>query len=222
MKTDNATSVNLRLFVARVLVELDVTNCYPDRVWLGHDKFGYVQVVEMEAFPQFCVRCKSLGHSDLNFPVLHPKHDVSSMKVANAALPPVDDGVRLPNVGPISNLANPTPFIGPLGYSYGSVVCGDIPVSVIPVGSLVDMIVDPLNNAPVVVPLMNVPIELISSEDLNAQVMGKCMDHNDWLDGSCSSQCGDLGAHVDPIDDVYNLEVGRIGQKAFGGGKRRS
>ncbi|KAI0497844.1 hypothetical protein KFK09_021082 [Dendrobium nobile] len=62
LKVDNATSVGSRPFVARVLVELDMTKSYPDKVWLGLENLGYIQHVSMEAFPSFWASCKCLGH----------------------------------------------------------------------------------------------------------------------------------------------------------------
>ncbi|KAL0916491.1 hypothetical protein M5K25_014011 [Dendrobium thyrsiflorum] len=62
LKVDNATSIGSRPSLARVLVELDITKKYPEKVWLGPDKLGYIQSVEMEPFPPFCDQCKALGH----------------------------------------------------------------------------------------------------------------------------------------------------------------
>ncbi|KAL0919993.1 hypothetical protein M5K25_009089 [Dendrobium thyrsiflorum] len=62
LKIDNATSVGSRPPVARVLVEIDITKTYPDKVWLGPDNLGYVQQVTMEDFPSFCASCKCIGH----------------------------------------------------------------------------------------------------------------------------------------------------------------
>ncbi|KAL0910097.1 hypothetical protein M5K25_021036 [Dendrobium thyrsiflorum] len=240
------------LFSPRILH--DVTIRYLDRVWLGPENLGYFQIVEMEAFPLFCDHCKSLSHSDLNCPVLHPKPDVTYVMVANAILPPANDGVRLPTLRPNSNLSDSTrsglvmggPVPCPTPHpSHDSNVDNVLVVasSIEPLGpvnecanlSLASRIsshsavenegASPLgiSEAPTAVPLVIVPIELISVVDLNAQLLGKRMDHNDWMDGSCSSQCGEFGDHVDPIDDdVYNSEVSHIGQKAFTGGKRHS
>ncbi|KAL0911782.1 hypothetical protein M5K25_019946 [Dendrobium thyrsiflorum] len=62
LKVDNATSVGSRPSVARVLVELAITKTYPNKVWLGPKKLGYIQQVVMEVFPAFCASCKCIGH----------------------------------------------------------------------------------------------------------------------------------------------------------------
>ncbi|KAH0462293.1 hypothetical protein IEQ34_009868 [Dendrobium chrysotoxum] len=35
---------------------------YPDKVWLGPEKLGYIQQVVMEVFPSFCTSYKCIGH----------------------------------------------------------------------------------------------------------------------------------------------------------------
>ncbi|KAH0451386.1 hypothetical protein IEQ34_018685 [Dendrobium chrysotoxum] len=62
LKADNAASVSSRPSLMRVLVELDITKKYPDKAWIGPDKFGYIQLVDMEALSPFCDHCKSIGH----------------------------------------------------------------------------------------------------------------------------------------------------------------
>ncbi|KAH0470217.1 hypothetical protein IEQ34_001775 [Dendrobium chrysotoxum] len=47
LKVDTATFVGSQPFVACVLVELDITKSYPDKVRLGLEKFGYVHQVVM-------------------------------------------------------------------------------------------------------------------------------------------------------------------------------
>ncbi|KAL0904233.1 hypothetical protein M5K25_026317 [Dendrobium thyrsiflorum] len=80
LKIDNATSVGSRPSVARVLVELDVTKRFPDRIWLGSEKYGYIQHVDMEVFLSFCEHCKALGHSRVDCHILHTQ-------LANTSLP---------------------------------------------------------------------------------------------------------------------------------------
>ncbi|KAH0458233.1 hypothetical protein IEQ34_013548 [Dendrobium chrysotoxum] len=63
LKVYNATSIGSRPSVVCVLVELGITKNFPNRVWLGPKKFGYIQHVEMEDFPPFCIACKFIGHS---------------------------------------------------------------------------------------------------------------------------------------------------------------
>ncbi|KAH0448458.1 hypothetical protein IEQ34_022258 [Dendrobium chrysotoxum] len=62
LKVDNATSFGSRLSVVHVLVELDIAKKKFDRVWLGLEKFVYIQHVEIEYFPLCCVHYKCIGH----------------------------------------------------------------------------------------------------------------------------------------------------------------
>ncbi|KAL0912162.1 hypothetical protein M5K25_018119 [Dendrobium thyrsiflorum] len=62
LKVDNATALGSRPSVARVLVELDVTQKFSDKVWLGPTNLGYFQQVVLEDFPSYN-KCKRLGHS---------------------------------------------------------------------------------------------------------------------------------------------------------------
>ncbi|PKU75218.1 hypothetical protein MA16_Dca015740 [Dendrobium catenatum] len=62
LKVDNATSMGSRPYLARVLVELDISKTYPSQIWLGPEVSGYIEHVQMEVFHEFCVPCKRLGH----------------------------------------------------------------------------------------------------------------------------------------------------------------
>ncbi|KAL0917056.1 hypothetical protein M5K25_012097 [Dendrobium thyrsiflorum] len=73
LKIDHATSTGSRPSVARVLVELDVSKYFPDKVWVGPDNLGFIQSVVMEDLPSYCSHCKSLGHSKLECHFLHPQ-----------------------------------------------------------------------------------------------------------------------------------------------------
>ncbi|PKU69884.1 hypothetical protein MA16_Dca011902 [Dendrobium catenatum] len=72
LKTDNATSTGSRPSVARVLVEIDVTKKFPNKIWVGPENAGYVQSVVFEEFPEYCVHCSSLVHSKAGCTILHP------------------------------------------------------------------------------------------------------------------------------------------------------
>ncbi|KAL0903853.1 hypothetical protein M5K25_025907 [Dendrobium thyrsiflorum] len=61
LKIDHATACGLRPSVTCVLVELDITKCYPNRVWLGPKMFGYIQQVKMEVFLPFVFIVHPLG-----------------------------------------------------------------------------------------------------------------------------------------------------------------
>ncbi|KAH0469643.1 hypothetical protein IEQ34_001201 [Dendrobium chrysotoxum] len=63
LKVDNATSVSSQPSLTCVLVELDITKNYLKKLWLGVDKFGYIQSVQIEALPPFCDLCKVIGHA---------------------------------------------------------------------------------------------------------------------------------------------------------------
>ncbi|KAH0456244.1 hypothetical protein IEQ34_014151 [Dendrobium chrysotoxum] len=78
LKMDNAIASRSHPSITHIFVKLDITKCYSDRVWLGPEKFGYVQYVEMEVFLFFCSHYKSLGHSNLDCHVLHPPPTVNS------------------------------------------------------------------------------------------------------------------------------------------------
>ncbi|KAL0906063.1 hypothetical protein M5K25_024525 [Dendrobium thyrsiflorum] len=97
LRLDNATANGSRPSVPRVLVELDITKRYPDRVWLGSDSVGYVQVVEMEEFSSYCVHCKSLGHLKAECHILHPNLKSVSVHVSNKPLEVCGDVSGIPN-----------------------------------------------------------------------------------------------------------------------------
>ncbi|PKU82488.1 hypothetical protein MA16_Dca005493 [Dendrobium catenatum] len=72
LKIDNATSTGSRPSVARVLVEIDVSKKFHDKIWVGSKNSGYVQSVVFEDFQDYCVHCSSLGHSKAGCTILHP------------------------------------------------------------------------------------------------------------------------------------------------------
>lgn len=57
LQVDQATAAGTRPSVARVLVEIDITKQYPNQVWLGDDKYGYIQKVTLDNFLSFCSHC---------------------------------------------------------------------------------------------------------------------------------------------------------------------
>ncbi|KAL0908366.1 hypothetical protein M5K25_022856 [Dendrobium thyrsiflorum] len=95
LRTDNATSVGSRPFVARILVELDVTKRYASQVWLGSESMSYIQSVEMEKFPSYCFHCKSLGHLKDCCPILFPSLGDPPALVEVNSVP--NEGVALVN-----------------------------------------------------------------------------------------------------------------------------
>ncbi|KAH0467094.1 hypothetical protein IEQ34_004332 [Dendrobium chrysotoxum] len=76
--------------MVRVLVELDITKSYPNKVWLGPESFAYIQHVEMVVYPPFCASCKSIGHLVSNY---HP-HPSSTLSTGFTKAPnPVNANV---------------------------------------------------------------------------------------------------------------------------------
>ncbi|PKU61924.1 hypothetical protein MA16_Dca017257 [Dendrobium catenatum] len=57
LKSDMATASGSRPSMARIMVELDVTKNYPDKIWVGSVETGYVQSVVFEDIPLFCMHC---------------------------------------------------------------------------------------------------------------------------------------------------------------------
>ncbi|KAL0905898.1 hypothetical protein M5K25_024346 [Dendrobium thyrsiflorum] len=72
LKSDTATASGSRSSVARILVELDVTKKFSDKIWVGSPNCGYVQSVIFDDILQFCTHCSSLGHSIEDYKILHP------------------------------------------------------------------------------------------------------------------------------------------------------
>ncbi|XP_028557077.1 uncharacterized protein LOC110105990 [Dendrobium catenatum] len=111
LKVDSATFVGSRPSVARVLVELDITKNFPSHIWLRPENSGYIQQVQFEAFPDFCVSCKCLGHlrgvcSSSSLVVSPP---TTSVPVSNAVNEPLSmEGCEL--VAPVSVAMDPNPI----------------------------------------------------------------------------------------------------------------
>ncbi|KAL0912744.1 hypothetical protein M5K25_018740 [Dendrobium thyrsiflorum] len=59
---DQATANKFRPYVARILVEMDITKEFPNEIWIGSEKNGYTQKIEFENFPIFCTHFKLHGH----------------------------------------------------------------------------------------------------------------------------------------------------------------
>ncbi|KAI0501645.1 hypothetical protein KFK09_016590 [Dendrobium nobile] len=89
IQTDNATAAGSRPSVARILVELDVTKTFPDSVWLGPEKLGYVQKVVFECMPGFCSSCKTLGHKKMDCPNRNSKPPTAEPIAADFLKEPV-------------------------------------------------------------------------------------------------------------------------------------
>ncbi|KAH0452482.1 hypothetical protein IEQ34_019781 [Dendrobium chrysotoxum] len=61
-----------RSSVARILVELDVTKQFLDKVWIGPENLGYIQSIVMEDFSSYCSHYKLLVHLKQECSILHP------------------------------------------------------------------------------------------------------------------------------------------------------
>ncbi|KAL0911649.1 hypothetical protein M5K25_019803 [Dendrobium thyrsiflorum] len=76
-------------------------------------------------------------------------------------------------------------------------------------------------------PIIKVPVALVSNEAMRVHLVGNRSDQIDWLEGSLSSPCGGEGEDLHELEEdfhePYNLKVGRIKDIAFAqrGGKRR-
>ena len=62
LKLDEATANLSRPSVARVLVEVDVSKKYKDRIWIGTEKVGFFQRAVFENMPKYCNYCYKMGH----------------------------------------------------------------------------------------------------------------------------------------------------------------
>ncbi|KAH0457728.1 hypothetical protein IEQ34_013043 [Dendrobium chrysotoxum] len=106
LKIDHATSTGSKPLVAHVIVELDVSKHFPDKVCVGPDNLvcGYGD------FLSYCSHCKSLGHSKLECHILHP-HLVTRN---NVGIEPVNNGNKLPLIVNLVETvsSDPRPTVG--------------------------------------------------------------------------------------------------------------
>ena len=72
LKIDAATEDLRRPSVARVLVEMDVTQTPVSRIWIGEEEYGFWQKVEYENWPEFCSFCERFGHEEQQCFKKHP------------------------------------------------------------------------------------------------------------------------------------------------------
>ncbi|PKU83181.1 hypothetical protein MA16_Dca024566 [Dendrobium catenatum] len=73
LQTDQATANRSRPYIARVLVEIDITKKHPKDIWIGSENFGYLQKVDFEKVHDFCLRCKIHGHAIHDCFVAYPQ-----------------------------------------------------------------------------------------------------------------------------------------------------
>ncbi|KAL0909928.1 hypothetical protein M5K25_020838 [Dendrobium thyrsiflorum] len=308
LQVDHATSVGSRPSVARVLVELDVSKKYPDKIWLGPENFGYIQSVEMEIFPPFCGLCKCLGHLkgackplSSSLPSVNVVNtDISldanvnlAMKNLNTSTPtclplsPVSvlmdygdkNRVDLPDVEgcpafaqteiasgvevgaassdglvlaiPVTNNEGENEVFNALGEG-GAAGCEGVmagvevvsldvgagSISPLGVGSPAqamcgtDVNSNDLSMVPILepvvsnLPIIEVPVALVSNEAMRVHLVGNRSDQIDWLEGSLSFPCGGEGENLHELEEdfheLYNLKwllipsIGGAKFKSFG------
>ncbi|KAH0460060.1 hypothetical protein IEQ34_010723 [Dendrobium chrysotoxum] len=136
---------------------------------------------------------------------LLPKHVVSYVNVANAVVAPIDDDIRLTNIGPVSNLAYLSPIDVPLVNSCGIVVGGD---AILGANNMA-------NFAPIVGGLLVLPTEL-DREAGNVLVVASSIEPvrplyegvNTCLVNSIASP---IASHIVVGDSVENEAVSPLG-----------
>ncbi|KAL0923482.1 hypothetical protein M5K25_007541 [Dendrobium thyrsiflorum] len=131
-------------------------------------------------------------------------NDVEEAISQSAASPSlVVDNVGVCDVNRIEVLDSPCDFVSrPGGYD------------------VVESFVPPFKVNDANMPILDVPISLISKDDLFAQLdltaKGTGIDHSDWLEGYIYSPGSDDGYElVDPIDEMYGLDARRVVPKAL-------
>ncbi|KAH0458089.1 hypothetical protein IEQ34_013404 [Dendrobium chrysotoxum] len=194
--------IETRPSVARALVELDITKRYPERIWLGPNKFGGRVLTS---------GLVGVVAADTLIVVVEPSVGIlGAEKDPNIIATDVLEGMNVGfcDVNWVSWMI--LPVVPSLASSY--------------------YVLSPFNVVSMEnIPFIDVPVAIISNEELKTQLAMKlkdsCADQNDWLDGSFSSPCRGDGEDIVGTDDEYHatLNVSRIIEKAFSsrGGKRR-
>ncbi|KAI0495094.1 hypothetical protein KFK09_025241 [Dendrobium nobile] len=114
LHTDNTTVVGSRSSVAHILVEMNISKTYPDSIWLGPEKLGYIQKVVLEGFPSYCPHCKSVGHKKSECVKLFPH-----LRQAVASVQPPMVSELVPVVNPPSlDLIDPSVPVNFLAPTY--------------------------------------------------------------------------------------------------------
>ncbi|KAH0470559.1 hypothetical protein IEQ34_000282 [Dendrobium chrysotoxum] len=185
LKVDNATALGSRPSVALVLVEIDITKKFSDKIWIGPENLGYFQQVTMEDFPLFYSKCKRLGHS---FGDCRPPLDASlfaAPSLSKSNLRATDDIVILVGDGdagdlgdtvliiPSPNVAVSSPIVLPsVNPAASPIHTNGVEFSGTNSGSLADGGDESLVGLGEVsvVPLVDVPISIISNANLRAHL----------------------------------------------------
>ncbi|KAH0464982.1 hypothetical protein IEQ34_005085 [Dendrobium chrysotoxum] len=206
LKIDNATVVGSRPSVARVLVELDITKSYPEAVWIGPNNLGSIdcvakpvigkcimslEVVEPSVVPDALPPVDSFlvegGIGNFNMELAFSVQDTSegiNVVVNNIPVTHASDiqtivGVMVPKEV-VSDFNHEGRVIFEAPSCALAVACDDSPITSL------DTTV-----SSTIVPFIDVPINLISNDDLKAhlELKGKysCAVQSDWLNDSSSS-----------------------------------
>ena len=74
LKVDNATLTKTRLMYARVLVDMNVTEGFPEELFFSieHDEL-ISQRVQYDWTPTWCTKCAQFGHIAVECRVGHPR-----------------------------------------------------------------------------------------------------------------------------------------------------
>ncbi|KAH0456058.1 hypothetical protein IEQ34_013965 [Dendrobium chrysotoxum] len=140
LKTDTVTTSGSRPFVARILIELDVTKKISDKIWVGSENSGYIQSVILDDLPYYCVHCNSLGHLKEECHILHPQLNLAAKPLPVRRMDPLSSdpsdlaGIIVPTVTPVMPVEGAayeviTPVVADLVENLSTVV---LPVS--PIG----------------------------------------------------------------------------------------
>ncbi|XP_020588256.1 uncharacterized protein LOC110030051 [Phalaenopsis equestris] len=78
-------------FVARVLVERDITQVEEEEVWIGSPHKGYWQKVIIEQHPLYCSNCRMFGLSSDNCYILHPELKIDVRQVGKEVVKPQEN-----------------------------------------------------------------------------------------------------------------------------------
>ncbi|KAL0911955.1 hypothetical protein M5K25_017894 [Dendrobium thyrsiflorum] len=73
LQTDQAAATVSRSFVARILVEMEISEKHAKEILTRSKINGYQQKVEFENLPIFCSHCKMHSHNNSECFILHPQ-----------------------------------------------------------------------------------------------------------------------------------------------------
>ncbi|KAH0451725.1 hypothetical protein IEQ34_019024 [Dendrobium chrysotoxum] len=231
LKVDNVTSIGSRPSLALVLVELDITKNYPKKVWLDLDKFGYIQSVQMEAFPPFCDLYKVIGHvtgecQTLSF-VPSPTTSTNPIKTVRNETSTVENVVVDGNVGVVSSnplcpiksfnevlnfAGNGVGAAGAVDHSFDVGLVGP-PLVISDGGSPVVPVVPEADALVMLVDVLDPPKQVVNevevSLSITVPVTPSCGNYEDGVDAcdapSCDSNVDVSDGEIEFFDDFVPL-----------------